>query len=232
MEFNILRFWNLCKRDFFINLKSDIIMISLMGIIGGLFASTDGAAKQLLFSFMFFLIGFRIFIEYSTKKSRSQILLLPVSNLERYLVVLFRAFLFYPLCMLISIIAGSFIIACLYSLLRVGFEISTRMNDSLTIFGTFLDLIVEYYAVGALFFFGSIFYKKYAGLKMGLLIFGIVMFIAIIIGIIFMIIGFHNVWNMGMNDFSIPAYIENLIDVVVALFFFGLSYLRLTEEHA
>ena len=232
MEFNILRFWNLCKRDFFINLKSDIIMISLMGIIGGLFASTGGAAKQLLLLFMFFLVGFRIFVEYSKKKSRSQILLLPVSNLERYLVVLFRAFIFYPLFMLISIIAGSFIVACLFSLLRVGFEISTRMNDSLTIFGTFLDLIVKYYAVGTLFFFGSIFYKKNAGFKMVLLIFGIVMFIAIIIGIIFMIIGFHNIWNMGMDGVSFPNYIENLIGIVLALFLLSLSYLRLTEEQA
>jgi len=207
-------------------------MISLMGIIGGLFASTEGASKQLLCLFMFFLVGFRIFIEYSTKKSRSQILLLPVSNLERYLVVLFRAFIFYPIIMLISIIAGSFIIACLFSLLRVGFEISTRMNDSLTIFGTFVDLMVKYYAVGTLFFFGSIFYKKYAGLKMGLLIFGIAMFISIIIGIIFMVTSLHNGWDIGMNSLSSPNYIENLIDIVLALFFLGLSYLRLTEEQA
>lgn len=232
MEFNILRFWNLCKRDFFIHLKSDILTISLMGIIGGAFASTGEGAKQLLLLFMFFLVGFRIFVEYSAKKSRSQILLLPVSNLERYLVVLFRAFIFYPLCMLISIMAGSFIVACLFALLRVGVDISTRMNDSLTIFGTFLDLIVKYYSIGTIFFFGSIFYKKYAGLKMGLLIFGIVMFVAIIIGIIFMIMGFNNNWYIGMNDFSIPTYIENLIDVGLVLFFLGLSYLRLTEEQA
>ena len=55
---------------------------------------------------------------------------------------------------------------------------------------------------------------------------------AIIIGIIFMIMGFNNNWYIGMNDFSIPTYIENLIDVGLVLFFLGLSYLRLTEEQA
>lgn len=232
MEFNILRFWNLCKRDFFINLRADIVMLSIMGILGGLFFITNHNFSGLLFSFMLAFLGFRVFTEYSRKLSRSQILLLPVSNLERFISVFIRGFIFYPICVVIALLLGVFVITSLLSILRMPIDFSNIMNDSLSIFKALFDVIVKYYAVFIIFFFGSIFYKRYAGFKMGLLLSGIAMFMGIIIGIIFMVIGLHNGWNIGMNGFSFPDYIENLIDIITLLFFLGLSYLRLTEEQA
>lgn len=232
MEFNILRFWNLCKRDFFINLRADIIMLSIMGILGGLFFITNHNFSGLLFSYMIAFLGFRVFTEYSRKLSRSQILLLPVSNLERFINVFIRGFIFYPICVVIALLLGVFVIASFLSILRTQFDFINIMNDSLSIFKDLFHIIVKYYSVYIIFFFGSIFYKRYAGFKMGLLMFGIAMFMGIIVGIIFLIMGFNYGWNNGFNNLSMPTYIENIIDIITLLFFIGLSYLRLTEEQA
>ena len=172
MEFNILRFWNLCKRDFFINLRADIIMLSIMGILGGLFFITNHNFSGLLFSYMIAFLGFRVFTEYSRKLSRSQILLLPVSNLERFINVFIRGFIFYPICVVIALLLGVFVIASFLSILRMPINFGNIMNESLSIFKVLYDIMVKYYALFFIFFFGSIFYKKYAGFKIGLLMFG------------------------------------------------------------
>lgn len=230
MEFNILRFWNLCKRDFFINLRADIIMLSIMGILGGLFFITSHNFSGLLFSYMIAFLGFRVFIEYSRKFSRSQILLLPVSNLERFISVFIRGFIFYPICVVFALLFGVFVIASLLSILRMPIDFGNLMNESSSIFKALFDIMVKYYALFMIIFFGSIFYKKYAVFKMGLLMSGIGTFMGIIMGIIFLIIGLNDGWNIGFNNLSMPTYIENIIDIITVLFFIGLSYLRLTEE--
>ncbi|MDD4002010.1 MAG: hypothetical protein PHU35_04395 [Bacteroidales bacterium] len=88
------------------------------------------------------------------------------------------------------------------------------------------------YLLMAIFFFGSIFYKKNAGLKMGLFIFVAVIVFAIMSGIIFILIGYENNYMSNNDLFSPSAYYDNIIGIVISLFFIGLSYLRLTEEQA
>lgn len=232
MEFNIIRFWNLCKRDFKINIKRDLIMIPIMGLIGGIFFIQESSFFGIMLGCILSFLGFRIFNEYKNKKSRSQILLLPVSNLERFLSVFLRAFIYFPILLLVSLLLGTLIIASMLYILKFPIDFNQVMNDSLGIFYCFWRVCIMFYSIMLLFFFGSIFYKKNAGIKMGLLMFVAVMIIAIIAIIIFKIIGYQNNY-MNMNDMVSPSvYYDSIIGIVIALFLIGLSYLRLTEEQA
>ena len=67
MEFNIIRFWNLCKRDFKINMKTDLIMLSIMGLVGGVLYIRESSFFPILMGCMFFFLGFRIFNEYKNE---------------------------------------------------------------------------------------------------------------------------------------------------------------------
>ncbi len=232
MEFNIIRFWNLCKRDFKINMKTDLIMLPIMGLVGGVFSIEESSFFPIIMGCMFFFLGFRIFNEYKNKKSRSQILLLPVSNLERFLSVFLRAFIYYPILLVVSLLLGTLIITPILYILRLPIDFNLVMNNSLDIFYCFWRVFIMFYLLMLLFFFGSIFYKKNAGFKMALLMFVVVIVFAIISGIIFKIIGYQNNY-MNMNDMVSPSvYYDSIVGIVIALFLIGLSYLRLTEEQA
>lgn len=232
MEFNIIRFWNLCKRDFKINMKADLIMLSIMGLIGGVLYIRESSFFPILMGCMFFFLGFRIFTEYTKKTSRSQILLLPVSNLERFLCVFVRAFIYYPIFLVVSLLLGTLIITSILFILRLPIDFYQVINNSLDIFYSFWRVFIMLYLLMAIFFFGSIFYKKNAGLKMGLFIFVAVIVFAIMSGIIFILIGYENNYMSNHDLFSPSAYYDNIIGIFISLFFIGLSYLRLTEEQA
>ena len=76
MEFNLIRFWSLCKRDFKLNLRTDIFMLSVMGIISGFFVVSNPSNSG-VFAFLFLiLLGFAIFKEYHKKTSKTNILIL------------------------------------------------------------------------------------------------------------------------------------------------------------
>jgi len=232
MEFNIIRFWNLCKRDFFLHLKSDSIIILIVGIIGGIvFMMEENYFYVLFLAFVLFL-GFRIFLEYSKKTSRTQILLLPVSNFERFLCVFLRAFIYYPICMVVSILFGTLLVSSLFLAFGLPVDFSFAMQKSLSIFTVVSRIVGKWYIFMAILFFGSIFYKKNAGIKMGLFGFGVIMLIALIMGIMFLILGNNISWEIDLSTYNFSVYYESIAGVLITLFFISLSYLRLTEEQA
>ena len=232
MEFNIIRFWNLCKRDFKINMKTDLIMFPIMGLGGSLFSIKELSYFPIITGCMLFLLAFRIFTEYTKKTSRSQILLLPVSNLERFLSVFFRAFIYYPILLIVSLLLGTLIITSIFYILKYPVNFDQVMDLSLGIFYCFWRVFILFYLLMLLFFFGSIFYKKNAGIKMGLLIFIAIIILAIMAVIIFKIIGYQNNYMNNNDIFSPSVYYDSIIGIVISLFLIGLSYLRLTEEQA
>lgn len=232
MEFNIIRFWNLCKRDFKINMKTDLIMLPVMGLIGGVISIAQSSFFPIIMGCMFFFLGFRIFTEYKNKKTRSQILLMPVSNLERFLCVFVRAFVYYPIILIVSLLLGILIITSMSYVLKLPLDYNQVMSLSLGIFNCYWRVFIKLYLLMVIFFFGSIFYKKNAGLKMGLLIFLLVMSISMMVGIIFIIIGYQNNFMSNTDIFTPSDYYESVLGIIISIFFIGLSYLRLTEEQA
>ncbi|HBN06896.1 MAG TPA: hypothetical protein DD434_14100, partial [Bacteroidales bacterium] len=128
MELNLTRFWSLCKRDFKLNLKTDIFMLSVMGIISGFFM-VSSPSNSGFFTFLFLiLLGFSIFKEYHKKTSKTNILMLPVSNLERYLSVFVRAFIYYPIVLSLFMLLGSIVFGILYLVIGVGFDFTLLPN--------------------------------------------------------------------------------------------------------
>ena len=111
-------------------------------------------------------------------------------------------------------------------------DFSFAMQKSLSIFTVFSHLVVKWYIFMAILFFGSIFYKKNAGIKMGLFGFGVIMLIALIMGIMFLILGNNINWEIDLSTYDFSAYYESIAGVLITLFFISLSYLRLTEEQA
>ncbi|MFA6200031.1 MAG: hypothetical protein WC679_06475 [Bacteroidales bacterium] len=213
-------------------MKTDLIMLPIMGLVGSLFFIQELSYFAIIMGCMFFFLGFRIFNEYKNKKSRSQILLMPVSNLERFLSVFIRAFIYFPILLVVSLLLGTLIIASMFYILKFPVDFNQVINNSLDIFYCLWRVFIMFYSLMLLFFFGSIFYKKNAGIKMGLLMFVVVIVFAIISGIIFKIIGYQNNY-MNMNDMVSPSvYYDSIVGIVIALFLIALSYLRLTEEQA
>jgi hypothetical protein len=207
-------------------------MLPIMGLVGSLFFIQELSYFAIIMGCMFFFLGFRIFNEYKNKKSRSQILLMPVSNLERFLSVFIRAFIYFPILLVVSLLLGTLIIASMFYILKFPVDFNQVINNSLDIFYCLWRVFIMFYSLMLLFFFGSIFYKKNAGIKMGLLMFVVVIVFAIISGIIFKIIGYQNNY-MNMNDMVSPSvYYDSIVGIVIALFLIALSYLRLTEEQA
>lgn len=230
MEFNLIRFWSLCKRDFKLNQRTDIFMLSVMGIISGFFVVSNPSNSG-VFAFLFLiLLGFAIFKEYHKKTSKTNILMLPVSNLERFLSVFVRAFVYYPIVLSLFMILGSFMIGVLYSGIGVGFDFTLLPKFYVEIVKEWGESFLETHFVFSLFFFGSIFYKKNAGLKVTLLISAITMIAFIFFIIIKRILSLNEfIFNMNyLTDISLPF--ERVIGVVASIFLLWISYLRVTEE--
>lgn len=230
MEFNLIRFWSLCKRDFKLNLKTDIMMLSVLGLLSGFFLP-DNRGGITSFSFLYLiLLGFSIFKEYHKKTSRTNILMLPISNFERYLVVFVRAFIYYPIVLSLFMILGTLFFGILYSVIGVGFDFTLLPKFYVEILKDWIDSIVHVHFVFALYFFGSIFYKKNAGLKFSLLLMGIIFSVFILFFIIahyfFGALEIHNL--KPMVELSDPIGI--IIGIVITIFLLWISYLRVTEE--
>ena len=230
MEFNLIRFWSLCKRDFKLNLKTDIMMLSVLGLLSGFFLP-DNRGGITSFSFLYLiLLGFSIFKEYHKKTSRTNILMLPISNFERYLVVFVRAFIYYPIVLSLFMILGTLFFGILYSVIGVGFDFTLLPKFYVEILKDWIDSIVHVHFVFALYFFGSIFYKKNAGLKFSLLLMGIAFSVFILF---FLIVHYffganeiHNLYPMVKNY----KILEISFGILVSIFLLWISYLRVTEE--
>ncbi|MBP1644522.1 MAG: hypothetical protein H6Q16_97 [Bacteroidetes bacterium] len=230
MEFNLSRFWSLCKRDFKLNLKTDIFMLSVMGIISGIFLPNNRGNFVSFAFFLIILLGFAIFKEYHKKTSKTNILMLPVSNLERYFSVFVRAFIYYPIVLSLFMLIGSFVFGILYLGIGVGFDFTLLPEFYVEIVKEWGESILETHFVFTLFFFGSIFYKKNAGLKVSLLISALSMIFFIFLIIIKRMMPLNEfVYNINLiTDISLPF--ERIIGVLVSAFLLWLSYLRITEE--
>ena len=230
MEFNLIRFWSLCKRDFKLNLKTDIMMLSVLGLLSGFFLP-DNRGGITSFSFLYLiLLGFSIFKEYHKKTSRTNILMLPISNFERYLVVFVRAFIYYPIVLSLFMILGTLFFGILYSVIGVGFDFTLLPKFYVEIVKEGVESFLLTPFLYTLLFFGSIFYKKNAGLKVTLLISAITMIAFIFFIIIKRILPLNEfIFNMNyLTDISLPF--ERVIGVVASIFLLWLSYLRVTEE--
>ncbi len=230
MEFNLIRFWSLCKRDFKLNLKTDIMMLSVLGLLSGFFLP-DNRGGITSFSFLYLiLLGFSIFKEYHKKTSRTNILMLPISNFERYLVVFVRAFIYYPIVLSLFMILGTLFFGILYSVIGVGFDFTLLPKFYVEIVKEGVESFLLTPFLYTLLFFGSIFYKKNAGLKVTLLISAITMIAFIFFIIIKRILPLNEfIFNMNyLTDISLPF--ERVIGVVGSIFLLWISYLRVTEE--
>ena len=118
----------------------------------------------------------------------------------------------------------------MYLGIGVGFDFTLLPKFYVEIVKEWGESFLETHFVFSLFFFGSIFYKKNAGLKVTLLISAITMIAFIFFIIIKRILSLNEfIFNMNyLTDISLPF--ERVIGVVASIFLLWISYLRVTEE--
>jgi flagellar biosynthesis protein FliQ len=216
-------------------MKTDLVMLSLMAIISGMIfvMQSDPSFIPMIIVCLFLFLGFRIFTEYHKKERKIQILQLPVSNLERFLSVFLRAFIYFPLLLIVFMFLGNLLVGLLLYILQVNIDFDIIFSNSAKLFEYLGRLSIKLYLFMGVLFFGSIFYKKNAGIKIGLLFFGVVIFTAILVGIMISLMVVDGQHITQISDFVILSdFYESIIGIIIFLFFIGLSYLRLTEEQA
>ncbi|HBN04735.1 MAG TPA: hypothetical protein DD434_02960, partial [Bacteroidales bacterium] len=117
-----------------------------------------------------------------------------------------------------------------YLVIGVGFDFTLLPNFYVEIVKEWGESFLETHFVFALYFFGSIFYKKNAGLKVSLLLMGIAFSVFIIYFlIVHYFFGAHEIHRLKA---MVDTYnsLEITFGIIVSFFLLWLSYLRITEE--
>lgn len=203
--FNIHRFFRLLNKHTMEHLKKYLFSVAILIIIlalnlgSALYNNNDGQLPQKLQLMIFtstFIIGGIIFtsmmfLEFSDKRKAIAELTLPVSALERFLVLWFYSFVVYQVTMLI----------CFYTVdliaVHIGNQLTARTkhpfkNEVLALVTEKNNVFRVFYGYGlfhAVSFFGAIFFKKLHLIKtiffLSFFVFLIVQFNKLIISLMF-----------------------------------------------
>jgi|GEM_PF-2519804 hypothetical protein len=239
IEFNLKRFIALLKREVLVSQQKLLLGLIINMVFGGLIFLLPKSDMTTFYCFAIFFASSAIAFQlYTQKLSEEQQLLLPVSNFERYMAVFVKVFIAMPLMIIIALIPGILIMGLLSNILPdyIASVCSIQyIFDSIgRMFTTFWYIFSNYYSIFALFFFGSIFYRRYAPFKMAILMFGIAVFTLILVSITAYIMSKTSI--AGNETVSMTFYyrgieiVSNIIAILYSLFFMFLAYLRLTER--
>jgi hypothetical protein len=239
IEFNLNRFIALLKREFFVSQQKLLLGLIINMVFGGfIFLLPQSGMTNIYFFALLFVASAMAFNLYIQKLSEEQQLLLPVSNFERFLAVFVRSFIAIPLMIIIALIPGVLIMGLLSNILPDYIMPACSMQDIFDgigrIFTAFWYIFSNYYSIFALFFFGSIFYRRYSYFKMAILMFGIAVFTLILVALVFLIMSKTFLTGNEAYHMSYYSHIVEIVGTIIGMlysvFFVFLAYLRLTER--
>lgn len=251
--FNIERFFTASKSEVLLKRKNILIttgaILGLMLIISiASINSTGQWNMHLVFYPLILLIGgvvisSMVFNDLHQWPKNIHYLMTPTSMFEKWLAKLLFTTIFF--------IVLSTVLYFLFSLLSMGIT-SLIFGRAHPLFNPFHPVIIKlaglYLIVQSVFFFGSIYFKKYALVKTLLSITAIVILLGLFAGLVFRIAfagffreGFWGIqlegqmfdWERGQNFFeSLGVILEIVLKFVIPPLFWGLSYFRLRESEA
>ena len=160
------------------NLLSMAVVLALAGVLLGLSAYShrqgiiDTKIQEAVFSFFLFMgvliYTSRVFTELGNKKKAIQVLLLPASHFEKFLVAWVSSYLIFPLVFTMCYLAVDLLV------LNIANSLSGRDNHLFTLFGEdtkVLTIMLSYTTMHALAFLGAIFFNRMHLVKTGLVTF-------------------------------------------------------------
>ena len=234
---NIKNIKNLLKTYFIENWKTDLFQFGMLVAIilfGAILSGYGGNFKFAVFCAVLFLMIYpeRLFRNLHSNSPKIHYLSIPASNGEKVISNMFLANIYYVAGLILSCAIGLGL-AHLYLTMR-GFE-GVHINTSLSGVG-----IVLIFSVLAVFFFGSIYFRR----KTTLATLGV----SLLIGTIIITLYALTLWVNGIilipkdaayNDYMwsysstvIPDAVQMVILGLMMVFFYGLSFLRMKETEA
>lgn len=169
------------------NLLSMAVVLALVCVLLGLSAYShrqgiiDTKIQEAVFSFFLFMgvliYTSRIFAELGNKKKAIQVLLLPASHFEKFLVAWVSSYLVFPLVFTACYLAVDLLV------LNITKSLSGTDNQLFTPFAEdtkLLTLMVSYTMLHALAFLGAIFFNRMHLVKTGLVTFIFCLFLFLV----------------------------------------------------
>ena len=169
------------------NLLSMAVVLALVCVLLGLSAYShrqgiiDTKIQQVVFSFFLFMgvliYTSRVFAELGNKKKAVQVLLLPASHFEKFLVAWVSSYLIFPLVFTACYLAVDLLV------LNIADSLSGKDNHLFTLFGEdtkLLTIMMSYTMMHALAFLGAIFFNKMHLVKTNLVTFIFCIFLFLI----------------------------------------------------
>lgn len=230
MEFSLERLWNLIKRDFVQNSKIYIYWFGIITIISSLLLFTPTTNVGFAGTIIIVFVAIWSFRDFQTISFRRQYLVLPASNLEKYISNVIITFIILPLIVLVGVIFGLLLNKAFgYLLSDTGIYYNNELNLRI-LFLDFLDSYIRNIPFLIVLFMGNAFFNKMGSLKMLMIMIGV--------GIGILLINL-SLWRMITSEITMgiafilkdfPDYIKTITAVIISTFFLWLSYLRLTEK--
>jgi len=241
---NINNIKNLLSAYFIENGRRDLINILLMNAIITFFIVIIGGGLQAAFYIAFFLVTFyasRMFWHLGKSSANIHYLMLPANTMDKIATNFLIVNISYVAQALVGVIAG-YSAAFLAIKLFMGSNISIAYSSAFAGFG-FGEYILTLYTVLAIFFFGSIYFKKRALGKTFLSImaimfaFAFVMFFTLWLNFKITIPDFQGIFQ---TSFNFPSNGRNGISdgwkyagcAFTIIYCYVLSFIRLRETEA
>ncbi len=238
MEFNLKRMLFVLKRTcmlYFKDMLHSCITLFAFGILAPKLFGSEMLIAMYGFITLIILAQFS-FREYKTKQGRTAILLLPASNLEKYISEILFIMFVYPAVLEFFTLTG----------LMMGDLIFLNTDAMLSDFNFMLkqsigyeywDFVFMLFGIAGCFvlFFGSLLFKRFSAVKM------FAIFCVGMVGMIVFTLEMYSPENMQWYDsLFAQEYINvfgNIMDLylpwaggISAVFFIVITYLRLKEE--
>jgi hypothetical protein len=228
--FNLKRFWNYAKRDFY---YSKNWYLGIVGILTGLFA------LSMIFYYLdyqYASVTFRTMIEYAgiiiffvaplimeEKRDKKQAIfsnILPVSNFERFLNFWLK---YIGIVHLICWITVIFLVT-IYSYFTGNKFILLNGDGSFSAFEPYLFIILAFHSF---FLLGYYFFKKYALVKTGVGILAAFVIYYFVIGILCKILGIQDSNNVptGLWIYLFPVRYFNWLEIPVPPVMYVINYI-------
>ena len=229
--FDVKRFWMVLRIDLMSNVRIRVLTGVLLGImipVFSLIASDRSIQNQGPSQYAYFVLGLSVFIfiglvfssrsfnkKINTRYSALTFYLLPASQFEKYLSTFIITSVGYTI-VAYGIIAYSFHLAVWCNTFFVH---RTLPLITLTLRYQIIPIVFYYLMFQAIFLFGGLSFKKAAAIKT-------IMLISVYI---FSIVYVYKLCGIPSNS-GLPHTVSELLELLlVTIFFWFLTYIRLTE---
>lgn len=239
---------NLLKRYFIESRKKDLTTALLVILITAFLtfisvSDSDGGGLLVIVLYIMALIyAAKVFRVFQPAGRAIHYLTLPASSLEKTIANGILVFIYYNLLLIVSLLLGYVIggllqellsyFLCKYSNAHLDCSYSYQFHMPFSVHNIIVLIVFE-----SIFMFGSVYFKTHSFIKTALILFGFLFFLFVIDGVI---MGSYLMRIQGIsprfvediqNSFIIVhgELIENILSVLIFLFFGFMTWLRLRE---